>query len=65
MSMSRKDFEAIAAALKGSLPSDAEPDGDLAFQHVNCCEAVADALANANPRFDRGRFLEACGVKLD
>lgn len=49
--MTRKDFELIAAAI-------------LTLPHVQnrrqVAEALAEALAAANPRFDRERFLKAC-----
>jgi predicted oxidoreductase len=53
--MQRRHFELIAATIKG-LPSD-----------VYGCEQVAKAFADAlraeNPRFDRARFLTACGIE--
>ena len=58
--MTRKDYVLIAAALKnarGDCATGAEYEGvDTAARHVS------DALAKDNPRFERGRFLTACGV---
>jgi hypothetical protein len=49
--MTRRDFELIAGALRNA--------GSLGVtRHV--AEALADALATSNARFDRERFLEAC-----
>lgn len=57
--MTRKDYIAIARAL-----NNAKPEGPLAAfrQHTQDCNAVADALQRDNERFDRDRFLTACGV---
>lgn len=64
---SRQDFVAIANAIKaaqadviGKEPKKAHADMldgiSLAAEHI------ADELASDNSRFDRGRFLAACGV---
>jgi hypothetical protein len=51
--MSRKHFKAIAAAIAAILdPSDRR----------RIAEALADVCRESNPRFDRARFLAACGV---
>lgn len=52
--MTRKHFAEIAATVRDYLP--AGPDRD-AYAH-----ALAATLAQFNPRFDRDRFLTACGV---
>lgn len=60
--MTRKDYVLIAEALRitnGSIkvaPYDAETALDLV------AKVIADRLENENPRFDRARFLKACGV---
>lgn len=63
MRMTRKDFELIAGvfadATRRMRP---EPDGDLAFMHRVLAEDLADTLRRTNERFDRDRFLAACGV---
>jgi hypothetical protein len=62
--MTRKDYILLAEALASAIPSvlpNAVPAAVRA-QHACDCEAVADALAE-NPRFDRARFLKACGVQ--
>lgn len=48
-SMTRKHFKALAEALKDSKAS------------LASCQAVADTLSQYNSRFDRTKFLEACG----
>jgi len=62
--MTRQDFEMIAETIRANA---AELDaalgaekGDIAFGIT--ANAFADALAQTNPRFDRARFLRACGV---
>lgn len=57
--MTKKDFELIAAVVKG-LPADTDYlSAGLVAIHL------ADALATTNPRFNRGRFLEACSPRTD
>ena len=56
--MTRKDYVAIAQILatRKNIWSTAE----LARQDI--AEMIADYMAG-NPRFDRARFLKACGVQ--
>jgi len=60
--MTRKDYVLIARALNDSRPITSSNQFAHA-QHHNDCTFIARALANDNPRFDRERFLEACGVQ--
>lgn len=63
--MTKKHFDALAAALR-----DVRPEVSLLNYHAlprvdqwrADCEAAADFCARFNPKFNRGRFLEACGV---
>ena len=55
--MTKKDFELIARILAS--PYCAEDQ--IAVRAV--AYRFADALATTNPRFDRARFLAACGVQ--
>lgn len=60
--MSRKDYEAIAAAIK----AEATEWGDLVTESdKQVLRAVAQRIARVfesdNPRFDRAKFLRACG----
>lgn len=62
--MTKKDFELIARAMREGrtyVGTDfaADRESDL---HTLCCYRLADALATTNPRFDRAKFLQACGV---
>lgn len=61
--MSRKDYVLLAQALKCAtpLPSDGEKAMTIWNGTVAC---VTRALEGENPRFDRGKFLKACGHDL-
>ena len=62
--MTKRDFELIAKALNEAryhaIREDAPSGG--AFWLKAAAAEVALALAFENPRFDRERFLKACGV---
>lgn len=69
--MSKKHFIQLAAALRASRPTTNKPH----FADLTPCESmnlagwrmtvrsVADVCAQTNPRFDRARFLAACGME--
>ena len=67
--MTRKDFELIAAVFAGTFAhlraaaagAGVSREADRAT--VLNAMRMADALATDNPRFDRARFLRACGVE--
>lgn len=69
--MTRKDYEKIASAMFDRMvdlrPSDHGRKVERAYkaQHKALCNNVADVLACDNERFDRERFLRACGVERD
>jgi len=54
--MTRKDYEALAKELRQV------PSVDQYETWIGCVNAVARVLAADNPRFNRDRFLRACGV---
>lgn len=56
--MQHRHFAFIAAVI-AAMPSHA---ASLRAQRQSCASAFADACAQSNPRFDRARFLKACGV---
>lgn len=56
--MTRKDYVAIAAAIK---PLTHHSHTDRAIVEVVAIN-IAKALERDNPRFDYNRFLVACGV---
>jgi hypothetical protein len=55
--MTRKDYELIAKVLK-----DFTPEDGVFIERNQIVEDLAKALATENPRFDRERFLVACGA---
>ena len=60
--MTRKDYELIAGAVRDALHS-ARPWSEDKEDGIRLAvRSIADALAADNPRFDRSRFLAACGV---
>jgi hypothetical protein len=64
--VTKKDFELIAAALKAARVTDGGVIAGKAIYNNgvdNAAHRIADALATTNPRFDRVRFLAACGVQ--
>lgn len=58
--MSRKDYEIIAAALAEAKAQAMTPD-ELSGVFI-AAALLSRTLAEANPRFDRQRFLTACGM---
>lgn len=64
--MTKKDFELIANAMRQSRMhwiKGVAADFDSFRQGIDgAASELAHALAATNPRFDRARFLEACGV---
>ncbi len=64
MTMTRQDFEFIADALRRARECVERyaPGLQLLQYDELFLPSVADDLAKANPRFDRARFLKACGV---
>ena len=66
--MTKKDYELIAGAFRAAIAARHlgpyfEPHPSIYTEaRFHAC-FVADALASDNPRFDRERFLKACGVE--
>jgi hypothetical protein len=62
--MSRKHFEAIAAALRSNAPAPDSNSYEVESQlFESIVAAVAGACERANPRFDRERFEKASGLE--
>jgi hypothetical protein len=59
--MSKKHFEALAAALATMKPDD--PQSASYAQWTWDVDRVAGVCASFNTRFDSARFLKACGVE--
>ena len=65
--MTRKDFQLIADVVRNLRTfeaRDAEMSEDVAHavRWTTVADKLASALATTNPRFDRERFIEACGI---
>lgn len=61
--MTRKDYVLLAQALKQCKTDFSNRNLDHDAQHKADCNYIAAALAAENPRFDRARFLKACGIE--
>lgn len=61
--MTKKDYVLIAEAMHkvGDLLSSRQIYSFDVF--LTICYIVANSLSSDNPRFDRNKFLTACGVK--
>ena len=57
--MSKKDFEAIAAIL--ATKQDTAFFDFASGELEDIASRIADHAETSNPRFDRSRFLKACG----
>jgi len=59
--MQKRHFIAIAAAIKGIIAAD--PDNAVRTATIgSVARALASVFQAENPRFDRDRFLRACGL---
>lgn len=58
--MTKKHFQAIATAIRDARAL-TSPLAEAAIDAV--AESIADRLAEDSPRFNRARFLAACGVE--
>jgi hypothetical protein len=58
MTMTRRDFEYFAASIRHHLADHPDAKGAI----VSLALDLADRSAASNQRFDRKRFLAACGV---
>ena len=57
--MTRKDYVMIAEVINRNATSSTE---SAFIDFARMAEDLATELQNDNPRFDRARFLTACGV---
>jgi hypothetical protein len=60
MSLSRKDYEAIAEVIKYRVDNAGELTEKLAAQLI--ADGLADYFKADNSQFKRGKFFEACGL---
>ena len=64
--MTRKDFELIARTVRDMTLVNCDTHDKLEsarFHRENIARRFAWSLSQANPAFDRARFLTACGVQ--
>jgi hypothetical protein len=64
--MTRKDFELIAQTIRDLRISTNLPGQDILSRIETrnaVAQAFADSLVQTNPRFDKAKFLKACGVE--
>lgn len=65
--MTKKDYELIAGIFKDQIKTWGEVHGNserkLSLEIM--ADALADTLAYDNPKFDRNKFLIACGVETE
>lgn len=56
ITVTRKDYELLASVMRGALEAGGDSDTlfDVSLRFANACEG-------GNARFDRKRFLKACG----
>src|SRR5439155_9320453 len=65
--MTKKHFEQIAKAMRNLRTFEAH-DQEMsetvarAVRYTSVVDALASVCAESNPRFDRDRFLQACGI---
>lgn len=57
--MTKKDFELIANVFRNQYTGHGSPE----WVRESLAVKMAEALATTNPKFDRARFLAACGVR--
>ena len=60
--MTRKDYQLIADTF-AKFGKIRDLDQSINWSGADLARNLADALQADNPRFDRARFLDACGVK--
>jgi len=64
--ITKKDFKTVAGIIRDSLPQDKTSQNDYLCGKRDALWWVADDLADyfttQNPRFDRSRFIKACGL---
>jgi len=56
--LTKKDFKAVAIIIERSFSGDTSTEYELPV----LVEHLADYFATQNPRFDRERFMKACGL---
>jgi hypothetical protein len=64
--MTKKDYELIAKAIEtsGSMYFN-QNEAEKVSAMIEFAYSIATSLKEDNPRFDRVRFLEACGIVVE
>ena len=63
MSMTKKDYELIASTINDELTAFNDLHVHSSHQVKLLVNGIAIALGKSNPKFDRAKFLEACGIE--
>ncbi len=68
--MRKKDYELIAEWLKdySYVAEVRTDDGEIGYSHKlyrGALDAFCTRLEKDNPKFDRNKFLQACGIETD
>lgn len=61
--MTKKDYELIAKTLNGSLLMYGHATDSYFEQFQVTVRHMAKALEQSNPRFNKTKFYDACGIK--
>jgi hypothetical protein len=64
MSMTKTDYELVASAIEFSHQSLNDNQFNKLYDGIErTAETIADYLQADNPKFNRNKFLEACGIQ--
>jgi hypothetical protein len=62
--MTRKDYTAVAEAIRPQVQAGFFQTDEVKIVVGTIVENLCDTFAADNPRFDRVKFIEACGYNL-
>lgn len=60
--MSKKDYINLSNALRSVKPALSTTDCPIFVEWLKCCQQIALACQRDSARFDRKRFMLACGL---
>lgn len=63
--MTKKDYQAFADMFKSYATGEGAGGVYQCPETLEICKRTANIFANDNPRFDRDRYLAACGVRKE
>jgi hypothetical protein len=62
--MTRKDYELLARVFRNEIETAEAMQETIGAEAVRCfADSLSGALAHDNPRFDKARFIAACGAE--